>query len=746
MTVHHPQLNVLGDASLDRAEEYLTLRDVVAFGRRNLLLIALFTAAAVALAVYYVVTATPAYTATVRLYIDPEQVRIASSSSTGDDNLGASEIESQVEIVRSEAIAASVIRDFDLARNPLFLEEPSIVQRARAWARTLLLPPRPEEELTRDGLLERAMNVFYSRLSVHRVGQSYVIQISYRSRDPVRAARIANATARAYIEASLAAKSGAAERGSRWLETRLAELSEKAKAAAASVAAFRAENELFEASTIASLEQQQLSGISTQLLEARSQSAEHAARLATIDKLLAASDLAEVTVGDVLRNPTIARLRGEIVAARTAHREAVERYGADSPPARTAARAADELSTGIRDELGRIRQSYDADLKVSRTRERSVAAELARIKAVSGERSQAHVELAELESRANTYRRVYETVLQQFEAAVQKASFPVSDARIVTPATVPFSKSHPKSGLVVAMAAVLGAMSGLGVALIRQSLDRRIGGAGRLLREARVTLLGGVPRTRRVPRVVPVPAGAAATPTHGADAPTHRVDTPTHRVEAAPGGAGRSPFLHALRGVKASVDLALPETGARVIGVTSMLPGEGRTTLAGHLALLYAAEGARTLLVEADPDGRSFLQPARAGRRETSLTHRPARGPDAYGAGSVATSGRTLEVRPAAALAPGGPAALALPGLALLKPQLRALRERHDMIVLDLPALERTADTRALSAQLDGLVVVCRYRKVKIDALVAALAGFGAARRKLLGVVVNRVPRRWRHA
>lgn len=75
--------------------------------------------------------------------------------------------------------------------------------------------------------------------------------------------------------------------------------------------------------------------------------------------------------------------------------------------------------------------------------------------------------LEELETTAETYRRIYESFLQAYTASVQRQSYPVSDVRIITPATAPLSRSSPVTSLVVAFGALLGLTIGFIIAIVR---------------------------------------------------------------------------------------------------------------------------------------------------------------------------------------------------------------------------------------------------------------------------------------
>jgi uncharacterized protein involved in exopolysaccharide biosynthesis len=78
--------------------------------------------------------------------------------------------------------------------------------------------------------------------------------------------------------------------------------------------------------------------------------------------------------------------------------------------------------------------------------------------------------LEELESTALTFRKMYESFLQAYTESVQRQSYPVANARVITKAAPPLSKSHPRTRIWLLLAVICGAMVGLGMALIGEGL------------------------------------------------------------------------------------------------------------------------------------------------------------------------------------------------------------------------------------------------------------------------------------
>jgi uncharacterized protein involved in exopolysaccharide biosynthesis len=218
--------------------EFISAADFAAFFRKNAIAVLAPLILAVTLASLYLFLATPEYIARSQILIDPKTPVLREQTREVNFSLDAAQVESQITLLRSEKIAATVIKDLNLRDDSEFQGTAPPV-----W-RTLF--ERPEELSEEDASFIRnrtAIAAFEKGLIVRRVGLSYAIEIAFRSVDAKKAALIANATAEAYLRDQIDAKSESARQGSRWLEVRLAELREQMKMATHRVQAFRANHD-----------------------------------------------------------------------------------------------------------------------------------------------------------------------------------------------------------------------------------------------------------------------------------------------------------------------------------------------------------------------------------------------------------------------------------------------------------------------------------------------------------------------
>lgn len=138
-------------------------------------------------------------------------------------------------------------------------------------------PSKASESVALDPATMAAIEKVRGATQVRRVGLTYAIEITFSSPDPVKAAKIANALADAYLKEQLEAQLGAARRAADWLAERLVGLRQNMEQSARAVAQYRHEHQILE-TTSGGIEKQQLAELSAQLVRARMATMEKKAR------------------------------------------------------------------------------------------------------------------------------------------------------------------------------------------------------------------------------------------------------------------------------------------------------------------------------------------------------------------------------------------------------------------------------------------------------------------------------------
>jgi succinoglycan biosynthesis transport protein ExoP len=754
-----------------------TFNSFIGIVRRQLPIFLILIACSATLGLFYLLTTPSSYTATATMVIDTRKVQLFQQQSVlGDITIDAGTVQTQVEILKSQNVSLSAIKELHLIDDPEFTGGGSGLIGAIFSSIANLFGGSTEDARSETRLQRRALLAFESRRTVNRVGQTYVMEIGFRSLDPDKSARIANAIADAYIVDQLEAKYQATRRASLWLQDRIKELRTEASVAERAVVDFKQANNIVDTGGRL-MNEQNLAEVNSQLILAHAATAEAQARLNNIQEMMKQA-IPDGSVADSLKNEVIIKLRSQYLEF--ASREALwsAKYGSTHLATIGLRNQMLEIRRNISDEMKKIAESYKSDYEIAMTRENSIRTSLAETVTVSQVNNQAQIQLRELESNAQTYRAMYDNFLQRYMEAVQQQSFPITEARLISTAGRPFSRSHPNTLIVLAVTFAGGMMVSFGVALVREMADRVFRTGSQVENLLQVNCLAMLPAVQ-LPGAAPPDQGTflskvatlvQPTPTPlstisplaalaaNQGRPPHRSPLPTEdpRLRSAttkPATAGLrkiatepsllryvvdspfSQFTEALRSVKVATDLNAVVQANKVIGVTSSIPNEGKSTIATNFAELIAHSGSKTILVDSDlrnPSLSRHLAPgaeiglvdvlAGRGTLEAALWTDASSGLHFLPAGSTTKLMHTNEIL----------------GSEGVKKFFARLRETYDYVIVDFAPLAPVVDTRTTTNFIDSYVYVIEWGRTKIDVVQHSLFAAREVYDRLLGVVMNK--------
>lgn len=706
-------------------EPFAWVPSVVEFAGRARRTILISAAACVTLAVLYLATAAPKFDAATQILIDLRQSELfRQQSSSTDSQVMNSLVESQVEILRSNATALAAVSALGTAT-----VEAELAQEGSAlspWKLVALLsgagkPASPQQANL--ALAERLMQM----TSVRRVGITNLIEITVRSTSPDRSARLANALADAFIAEQLEAKYETTRRGGIWLQTRLRELREQATAADRAVQKFKADRNIIDTDK-GLMSERQVGDLNANLIVAQSKTAEAKARYDRISDILK-SDVRDGAVAEVAQNPVIVRLRQQYLD--TAKREAdiASKYGSGHIAAANARAEMNEIERSLRGELTRIAEIYKSDYEVARAGETTLKQQLDRLITEAATNNQSRVELRALESSSQTYRSLYENFLQKYTQAVQDQSFPISEARVVAAAQPPLRKSAPKSTTILLAALAASVAIGVVLAFI-----------GELIRHS-IRSVAAVEQVTGLPCIAMIPTlGQRRTRWQRLTGLVRPTDVASARAIMR-NSVARSDTATAeeMQRVKFVLDRRVVKEGTcAVVGIVSAISGEGKTTIASNLAHYLARSGRRTLLLDWDLRhpllSRSLVPDAKTGLIE-AISSATASGLQALEAG-----GGLLHILPTVVAGHVERTAELLSG-GVNQQLMAAFRMQYDVIIVDLPPMADFIDARAADDLIDAYLLVVRYDYADRNVIRDCLSQDKFDANRAVGAILNRISR-----
>lgn len=656
--------------------------------------------------------------------------------------------ETHLQNLRSVNVLSYLVKQLNLANDPEFLRsEKGALDKALSKIGLGSAPPQSEADR-----VKLAVGLVAKGIRAQRVGLSYMIRIDYTGGDPELAAKIANEMVNAYIFDQMNAKYQASRSAGDWLQERLQSLRDQAATAERAVVQFKAKNNIVSAGGTL-MSDQQLSDTSAALGKARAQVANLQARLERMEavRLSYQQEYSREQPGlAVGENFTEAMSSGIINALRTKYLDLTNkeadfstRYGQNHISVQNLRNQIRDLRRSIADELGRIEETTKGELEIAQKGQRDLEATMTNALSKTQDTNQAQVTLFSLEAAAKSYRSLYDTFLQQHTEAVQRQTYPISDARLISSASV--MQTGPQTMKTWMTTIFAGLMLGVGFGAVRELLDRGFRTREQVRSVLNTECLALIPRVdhgpgapklsyRSVIQMARAPKALLGGPTTSAGpkrgSPRGRPQMLWNAVNAP-----NSAYADAIRSLKLALD-SDPDAPCQVIGLTSYLPTEGKSTLAAGIASQMAATGKRVLLIDSDvrnpslsralyPDAKAGLLDVVIG--EANLAQVMQRDP-ATGLTFMPMVPKADQRNPTEALASRN-----------VKLLIDSLKNYCDFIIVDMAPLISAVDVLAVSRFVDSYMLVIEWGTTKMEAVRHALGNAPAVRMNMRGAVLNKV-------
>jgi polysaccharide biosynthesis transport protein len=367
-------------------------------------------------------------------------------------------------------------------------------------------------------------------------------------------------------------------------------------------------------------------------------------------------------------------------------------------------------------------QGLQAEYKAALQNERQLEAALGRQETLARQLGTNMAEYNLLRRDVDTSRELYSALLSRLRETQVSAALFTSNISVVDRAEIPSTPSRPRTSLNLLLACLVGLFGGVGLAFAFEYLDTNIKDTKEVEMVLHVPMLGLVPtwsalrghRRRQLLAAANGDAGSFAL---------------VAQAEMA------SVFAEAFRNLRTNLLYSAPDHPPKTIMVTSLHPGDGKTSLATNLAITLAQLGAGEVLV-IDADMR------RSNLHEIFGVHQ-APGLSTFLTGQaelfdviMATPVGNLFVIPSGR-SPLNPAELL--ASRRLRETIPTLGERFSYIVFDTGPLFGPTDAAILAGQVEGVVLILRHGRASREAAQRAIRNLMSIRAKLLGVILNDV-------
>jgi chain length determinant protein EpsF len=443
---------------MDSRQLYLILRARWKF--------ALFVfACAVFLAVAVTLIMPRIYTATASVVVEVKTDPVANAAYP--QQLLASDVATQVDIIGSQPVAERVVKNLKLDQAPDFKE---------LWV----------SDGSRGQLTQWLADYLLKQLLISPSKESNVIQLSMKWRDAKTAAALANAFAQAYIETNIELKVNSAKQYTSLFDEQSRALRADREAKQKRLAAYQNTSGIVATDDKLDVENARFAELSTQLVAIQSQRQESQSR-----QRQASGDTEALP--EVLQSPVIANLKAELAKAEARRHEIGQTLGRNYPDYKDVESEIVGLRERIAQESARIAASLGNNAQVDVRRESDVKAALeAQKQRILGLRQQRD-QVIDLQNDVTTAQHNLDAVTARLAQSSLESQTRQTNIALLAPALEPLQPSSPRLLLNLLLACVVGAVVAVGAALLSEMGDRRVRQSEELAPLLGIPLIGRIP-------------------------------------------------------------------------------------------------------------------------------------------------------------------------------------------------------------------------------------------------------------
>jgi polysaccharide biosynthesis transport protein len=614
-------------------------------------------------------------------------------------SMDAAEIDTVIEVLKSSALALETIQKLGLQNNPNFLTRND----GHPWN---LSDPRDRAVLTA---------TFRGRLDVSRLGHTNIIQIQFSSSRPELASLISNTLIDSYIEHNFKENFTSTAKVSDWLDSQLGGLKKRLDDSQQHMVELQKELGIFGIDQSKDQTTPTQSVLLSNLVELNKQLVD-----AQVGRMLKEGELRAIQSSspDVIDSissvdRTFQLSRENLVQLQTEYISLIHTYGSAYPRVSQLKAQIDHLEQLISSQEGTQVSRVKQELQATQERENLIRQSVEAQEKRANDSSDAVIEYEFARRAYESNRELYDGLQERLQEAGIIAGLHSTAVHLVDNADIPPSPSHPRKAINLAGGLGFGLFIGLILAFLLEAMDTNLKSITEIEETLQLPLIAGLPYT---------------------DSST-LLPSKFHEDALLGNRGSMSRIAESLRGMRTSILLSSPGAPPKIIMVASTRPGEGKTSISMLSSIIFALNGARVLLVDADLRRPKIYQRFR-------IQQNP-------GLSSVLSGKATLQEaiqewpdQPKLHILPSGPVPplpSELLGSKQMSDLLQELRLQYDFIFIDTPPVLAVTDASVIGRLADATILVVRFGEAKRDVVMRSLEVLERSGAHMLGVALNMV-------
>jgi len=676
----------------------------------------------VLLASYFIINSlTPQYKATATVLIERKESQVVPVDALYGLNAESEEyLATEFEVLRSRPLAEKVVRKLDLANQVQFVGEEGTLSSLQSMGSMkdkllgLIGLGKSKEEMTRAVEVEQEiarrelLKDYVERLSIFPLRKTQLVEVSFEAPTPMLARDIANAHAAAYIESDLEARLERTKTAASWLAGQVQGLRSELNSSKQQLAEYiEKENIIDIDGEVQERNSQELKDLQAELVEQRSKLAD-----VTITRNQVRGAGRNKESLPVVQSDAVARtLKLDVVLAKQKKAEMGKTFGPQHPKMQAAETdlnsAVTELNAQIAKILETVEFQYNAAVEELESTQQRIDSAEARFYQDNrkGDR------YFELKSEVESNQRLFDLFFERTKETTETIDLQSAHARILSQAEDPLEPSKPKKAMLFLLAGLGSLLLSMLYYILRELFNTGIRDGEDVHQRIGLPLLGSLPIIKKN-FIRPV------------------VLNSMEEGERSKDGAI---FKEAVNTVRTGMMLDRVDRPHKVIMVTSTIAGEGKSTIAGHLAYSYSNVG-RTLLIDCDLRTRGVS--SMFGVNKSDMGLREVLSAEALLEQCVIGIDNNLDLL-CANFTPLNP--LKLISSPRFQSHIQEAAKKYAYVILDAPPVLPVSDPLVLSGYADAVIYAIRARSTPYQHISRSLQSLQRVEAPVVGVVLNQL-------
>ncbi len=622
-------------------------------------------------------------------------------------------IQTQAKILQSDSLALSVIEDLHLEQTEDYQQKWS----PAGWILGLFSPvgkPDPKGASLENSPHRRmrVLKVFHRKLTVVPVAGTRLIDVEYLSPDPQLAAAVVNHLLQGLIEKGFQARYDATMQATSWLSSQLADLRTKTHELQAKEVKLQQEAGVF---AVGQVDKDGKDQVYNPILD-KLQMATQAEAQAQSNRILKGAinevvktgnaELISGLGGNAITGGVssavgtslnlIQNLRLQEASLQGQLQELSAKFGPAYPKLSEVRSNLNAVQAAIRAEVGRVAGRAHNDFLVAEQAEQQTRWDFNAYKSEAEALNNKTIEYQMVRQEADQTRSLYDDMSRHLKESGLLAGLRSTNISVVDWAKASDKPAKPVALLYLLGSIVLGLSAGVLAALLRDVTDTSIQDLREISREVGPAPLCVLPYQKEQPALTGGVAWVEKSALPALNSP-------------------RSLFVESLRSLRTSLMLSRSGAPPRSLLVTSPLTGEGKSFVSWNLAILFAQQGKRVLLCDANLRHPWLHRNLEVSPQVGLSTVLAGLSPD-HGASVVIP---VIEV-PGLFLIPSGPVPpypAELLASQQMAAQLKLWETEYDLVILDAPSVLQFTDSVVLSSMVNSVLLMARHQRTPLSAL-----------------------------